>query len=276
MGLCVHILLPPRWSTAVQRAHRLPHLPENPKRRIHLPRGIRHCRAGSGRKTTRIHLSFQTHLTIPLIYIPFHQVNDPTQRLAAPDIKNHPFFAPITDWKALWTISPPTLEAGLYKRPPPDPNAQGLNIGWANWADGDMDGEEDEMDEPPPDYIVRRIVPEVIGVRVTRDEDAVLTAAKPTEAPEAVPKSSLDSGGLDLAGPLPIVASQVGSSTTGETNSVASYSSSEGQHGPWNSVASGGGNSSTSKGFELVRGIKGLSVDANSSSSSARWHLANG
>ena len=204
--------------------------------------------------------------------LPFHQVNNPTQRLIAPDIKDHPFFAHINDWKALWTMSPPALEAGLYKRPPPDPNAQGLNIGWANWADGDMDGEGDEMDEPPPDHVVWRMVPEVTGVRATRDEDAVLTATKPTKAPEPVSKSSLDSGERDLAGPLPILASR----GAGETNSVASYSSSEGQHGPWNSVTNGGGNSSTLKGFELVRGMKGLSVDTNSSSSSAEWHLANG
>lgn len=192
--------------------------------------------------------------------------------MTAPDVKDHPFFASITDWKALWTISPPTLEAGLYKRPPPDPNAQGLNIGWANW----VDGEEDEMDEPPPDHVVQRMAPQVIGVRVTRDDDAVPTATNPTEASEEVPKSSLDSGGRDSARPLPVVASRVGPSTTGETNSVGSYSSSEGQHGLWDIVASGGGSSSPSKRFELVRGMKGLSVGANSSSSSAEWHLANG
>lgn len=192
--------------------------------------------------------------------------------MTAPDVKDHSFFAPITDWKALWTISPPTIEAGLYKRPPPDPNAQGLNIGWANW----VDGEEDEMDEPPPDHVVRQMAPQVIGVRVTKDDDSVSTPTNPTEASEEVPKSSLDSGGQDSARPLPVVASRVGPSTMGETNSVESYSSSEGQHGLWDIAASGGGSSSPSKGFELVRGMKGLSVGANSSSSSAEWHLANG
>jgi hypothetical protein len=202
-----------------------------------------------------------------------HQVNDPTQRLTALDTKDHPFFAPIPDWEALWTIPPPTLEAGLQKAPPRDPNAHPLDIGWANWADG----EEDEMDEPPPDHIVQQIVPEVVGVRVTRDEDTA-PATKTTEVSEVVPTQGLDAGGRDAALPLPISAPQVHASTTGETNSVGSYSSSEGHHGPWNSAASGGGSSSTSKGFELVRGMKGLnvSVDASSSSSSAEWHLANG
>jgi len=112
-------------------------------------------------------------------------------------------------------------------------------------------------------------------VRVTRDEDAV-PAATNLEAPEAVAKSSLDGEWRDAAPPLQIIASQAHASTTGETNSVGSYSSSEGHHGPWNSAASGGGNASASKAFKLVRGMKGLSVDANSSSSSAEWHLANG
>jgi len=215
-------------------------------------------------------------LVICLIDVFFHQVNDPTQRLPAQDTKDHPFFAPIADWKALWTIPPPKLEAGLYKRPPPDPNARPLNIGWANWVDGDMDGDEDEMDEPPLDHIVRRIVPEVVGVLATRDADAIPTAAQTTEAPEAVPQSSLDGEGRDAAPPLPIVTSQVYASTSGETNSVGSYSSSEGPHGPWNSAGSGGANPSASKRFELVSGMKGMSIGASSSSSSTEWHLANG
>jgi hypothetical protein len=41
-------------------------------------------------------------------------------------------------------------------------------------------------------------------------------------------------------------------------------------------LQAGCGNSSVSKAFELVRGMKGLSVDANSLQSSAEWHLANG
>jgi hypothetical protein len=131
------------------------------------------------------------------------------------------------------------------------------------------------MDEPPPDHVVQRIVPEVVGVRVTRDEDAVPAAAS-AQVPEAVPKSSLDRGGRDASLPLQIIAAQAHSSTTGETNSVGSYSSSEGQHGPWNSAASGGGSTLASKAFELVRGMKGLSVDSNSSSSSVEWYLANG
>jgi hypothetical protein len=134
-----------------------------------------------------------------------------------------------------------------------------------------MDGEGDEMDGPPPDHVVEQMVPKVVGVRVTKKEDAVPTAAK-----TAVPESNFGSGGRDEALSTPIVASQVHASTTGETNSVESYSSSEGQHGPWNSTASGGVSSLTSRGFELVRGMKGLSMDANSSSSSAEWHLANG
>jgi len=162
----------------------------------------------------------------------------------------------------------------LNKRPPPDPNSQSHDIGWANWAGGDADGEEEEMDEPPPGHIVQK-TPEVVGVRVTRDEDAV-PAATNLEAREAVATSSLDGEVRDAALPLQIIASQAHVSTTGESNSVGSYSSSDGHHGPWNSAASGGGNASASKAFELVRGVKGLSVDANSSSPSAEWHLANG
>ena len=148
-------------------------------------------------------------------------------------------------------------------------------MGWANWAGGDADGEEDEMDEPPPDHLVQQMVPEVVGVRVTRDEDAV-PAAGNAGAPESVPKSSLDGLRRDGALPLHMITSQAHASTAGESNSVGSYSSSEGQHGPWISAASGSGNTSVLKTFELVRGMKGLNMDANSSSSSAEWHLANG
>jgi hypothetical protein len=172
-------------------------------------------------------------------------------------------------------VPPPALEAGLYKRPPPDPNAQPRDVGWANWAGGDGDGDEDEMDEPPPDRLVQQMALEVVGVRVTRDEGAALATAN-AGAPEAVPKSSLDGVRRDGALPLHILASQAHASTAGESNSVESYSSSEGQHGPWMSAACGAGNTSASKTFELVRGMKGLNVDANSSSSSAEWHLANG
>ncbi len=148
-------------------------------------------------------------------------------------------------------------------------------IRWANWAGGDADGEEDEMDEPPPEHVVQQMALEVVGVRVTRDEVA-LPAAGNAGTQEAVPKSNLDGGKRDGALPLHITALQSHASTTGETNSVGSYSSSEGHHGTWMSAASGGGNTSVSKTFELVRGMKGLSVDATSSSSSAEWHLANG
>ena len=200
------------------------------------------------------------------------------KRLTAPDTKNHPFFAPITDWKALWTVPHPTLEAGLYKRSPPDPNALPQGITWANWAGGDADGEEDEMDEPPPEHVVRQMALEVVGVRVTNDEDKdAVPAAGNVGTQEAVPKSNVDGGKRDGALPLHMTALQSHASTTGETNSVGSYSSSEGQHGTWMSAAaSAGGNTSVLKTFELVRGMKGLSVDANSSSSSAEWHLANG
>ena len=163
----------------------------------------------------------------------------------------------------------------MYKRAPPDPNALPHGMGWANWASGDADGEEDEMDEPPPDQVVQQIAVEVVGVRVTRDEHAA-PAAGNAGTPEGVPKSSLEGGKRDGALPLHIIASQAHALTTGETNSVGSYSSSEGQHGPWGSAASAGGNTSASKTFELVRGMKGLSVDASSTSSSAEWHLANG
>ena len=121
---------------------------------------------------------------------------------------------------------------------------------------------------------MQKIAPEVVGVQVT-DEDAV-PAATNLEASTTVAKSTLDGERRDAALPLQIIASQAHASTTGETNSVGGYSSSEGHHGPWNSAASGGGNASVSKAFELVRGMKGLSVDANSPSSSAEWHLANG
>jgi hypothetical protein len=70
------------------------------------------------------------------------------------------------------------------------------------------------MDDPPPDHVVQQMVSEVVGVRVTRDEDAVPTALN-TGALEAVPKSSLDSGRRDAAPPLQVVASQVHASTTG-------------------------------------------------------------
>lgn len=173
-------------------------------------------------------------------------------------------------------MPPPTLEAGLYKRPPPDPNAQPHGIGWANWAGGDADGEEDEMDSPPPDHVVQQMALEVVGVRVTRDEDTTTPATANAGAPEAVPKSGLDGVGRDGALPLHMIASQANASTAGESNSMGSCSSSEGHLGPWMSAASSGGNTSVSKTFELVRGMKGLSVDANSSSSSAEWHLANG
>jgi len=147
----------------------------------------------------------------------------------------------------------PTLEAGLYKRSPPDPNSQSHDIGFANWAGGDADGEEEEMDEPPPDHIAQKITPEVVGVRVTRDEDAV-PAATNLEAPEAVAKSSLDGEWRDAALPLQIIASQAHASTTGETNSVGSYSSSEGHHGPWNSAASGAGTRRLRRRFRLCAG----------------------
>ena len=236
---------------------------------------VRSHRTGSSRKTTRTLLSPQSQPSCLSHTRSSPSGNDLTQLLTALNTKNHPLFTPITDWKALWTVLPPTLEAWLYKRSPPDPNSQSHDIGWANWAGGDAEGEEEGMDEPPPDHIVQKTAPEVVGVRVTRDED-VDPAATNLEAPEAVAKSSLDGKRRDAALPLQIIASQAHMSTTGETKSVGTYLISEGHHGPWNSAASGGGNASASQAFELVRGMKGLRVDANSSSSSAEWHLANG
>ena len=132
------------------------------------------------------------------------------------------------------------------------------------------------MDEPPPEHVVRQMVLEVVGVRPTKDEDTAAPAAGTVGTQEAVPKSNVDGGKRDGALPLHMSALQSHASTTGETNSVGSYSSSEGQHGMWMGAASAGGNTSVSKTFELVRGMKGLSLDASSSSSSAEWHLANG
>lgn len=132
------------------------------------------------------------------------------------------------------------------------------------------------MDEPPPEHVVRQIALEVVGVRVTKDEDAAVPAAGNAGTQEALPKSSVDGGKRDGALPLHMTALQSHASTAGETNSVGSYSSSEGQHGAWMGAAGAGGNTSVSRTFELVRGMRGLSVDASSSSSSAEWHLANG
>jgi len=153
-------------------------------------------------------------LAIYLIDVLLHQVNDSTQRLTALNTKNHPLFTPITDWKPLWTVPPPPLEAGVYKRSPPDPNSQPHDIGWANWTGGDADGEEEEMDEPPPDHIVRKIAPEVVGVRATKDEDAV-PAARTWRHQRRVAKSSLDGERKGAALPLQIIASQAHVSTTG-------------------------------------------------------------